>query len=393
MIRWVKLSESLNSDPAFRALSRAARGVYAQLLLAADPATGAVLVVAGMTFVQTVALIAWSPGDTDAERAVATELSELTSRGHVVLDEPGRRMVIPAHPARAGASALGSMGVSGPGARGGKSPAERQRDRRERQRADRDSIDVPVTEGVTEPVTGGVTDPTCDASRSNRDGRHGQTVTVTEPVTGSREEITTENSGETPPVTESSHSVTSLEKKREEKRREEQTLLPSVGEVRAGEPAPGGRGDDSDGAASPKKPATPRRKVQEPELPDAPPAEGTLARRVYDAIVGDAGLRPIVDRPGDFAARITTEGAYPGLNVLAQVLRAGEWLSRQRGMDRWRDGRAGLSRWLAREAGRMPGGGSVAAAPVAAKVRGSIDELVAKGQAARAAKAAAGGAG
>lgn len=82
---------------------------------------------------------------------------------------------------------------------------------------------------------------------------------------------------------------------------------------------------------------------REPEA-DVPPPEGTTARRVYDAIVGDRELSGCA-RPGDFATRVCADGAYPGVDVLAEVRRAGVWAA---GKPRspWRNVRAGLLGWL-----------------------------------------------
>lgn len=82
--------------------------------------------------------------------------------------------------------------------------------------------------------------------------------------------------------------------------------------------------------------------------PDTIPAAGTPARSVYDAIVNDTALRPITDNPGDFALRITDPATYPGVNVLAEVKRAGEWASTK--PKKYTDGRAFLRNWLQRKA-------------------------------------------
>lgn len=79
---------------------------------------------------------------------------------------------------------------------------------------------------------------------------------------------------------------------------------------------------------------------------DVPPAEGTTARRVYDAIITDPVLSSLV-RPGDFASRVCADGAYPGVDVLAEVRRAGAWAA-GKGRSPWRDVRAALTVWLRR---------------------------------------------
>lgn len=91
-----------------------------------------------------------------------------------------------------------------------------------------------------------------------------------------------------------------------------------------------------------------RRDAKSAAREDAIPSEGSIARKVRDAIVADPDLRAIVRGPGDFAVRVCADGAYPEVDVLAEVLRAGEWASRNPG--RWSDGRAALSSWLRRAA-------------------------------------------
>jgi hypothetical protein len=100
---------------------------------------------------------------------------------------------------------------------------------------------------------------------------------------------------------------------------------------------------------TPVPPTKPRKSTRaKPPSEDEPlPAEGTLARRVHDAIVGDRGLGPITGHPCDLATRITRPDMHPGVDVLAEVLRAAEWLVRNPGK---RDGRAYLLNWLRRSA-------------------------------------------
>lgn len=95
------------------------------------------------------------------------------------------------------------------------------------------------------------------------------------------------------------------------------------------------------------KPRAPRAKATQ-LVADMPPAEGTLARKVYDAIVSDTALSSLA-RPGDFASRVCADGAYPGVDVLAQVRRAGAWAAGKKRAP-WRDVRAGLLAWLRRAA-------------------------------------------
>ena len=109
---------------------------------------------------------------------------------------------------------------------------------------------------------------------------------------------------------------------------------------------------------SEKKPA---RQKQEP-APDVAPAPGTPARRVYDAIVGDRVLRPLVGNPGDFATRVTADGAYPGVDVLAEVRRAGEYAA-SKPSGSYKDGRAYLRNWLQRRADLLAASPRPAAPP------------------------------
>lgn len=87
----------------------------------------------------------------------------------------------------------------------------------------------------------------------------------------------------------------------------------------------------------------------EPSLDLVPPA-GSLAARVLSAIVGDRILGPIVAGPGDFATRVCADGAFPRVDVLAEIRQAGIYAARYPG--KYRDGNAFLSGWLKRSAER-----------------------------------------
>lgn len=89
------------------------------------------------------------------------------------------------------------------------------------------------------------------------------------------------------------------------------------------------------------------RSRKEPPVDPEPPV-GSLAQRVRDAIVADPALVGITAGPGDFALRVCADGAYPLVDVLAEVRRAGEYASRNPG--KYRDGRRFLSGWLSRAA-------------------------------------------
>ena len=100
------------------------------------------------------------------------------------------------------------------------------------------------------------------------------------------------------------------------------------------------KGDDA-------KPAK-RKRAKAAPTPDTIPAPGTLARRVFEAIVGDRALCAITANPGDASERWADPATYPGVDVLAEVRRAGEFAASHPG--RYNDGRAFLRGWLQRKA-------------------------------------------
>lgn len=77
---------------------------------------------------------------------------------------------------------------------------------------------------------------------------------------------------------------------------------------------------------------------------DPVPPEGTVARRVYEAITTDVALAPIVRGPGDLAMRLAALCDGTTVDPAAEVISAGAWLTRNPG--RWSDGAAGLLRWV-----------------------------------------------
>ena len=87
------------------------------------------------------------------------------------------------------------------------------------------------------------------------------------------------------------------------------------------------------------------------DAPETPPVD-PVARAVFDAIVADPMLAPITRRPADLATRLVAPGAFPGVNVLGQVLRAAAWNAGQRKPKR--DGRAFLLGWLGRSDPEAP---------------------------------------
>lgn len=119
---------------------------------------------------------------------------------------------------------------------------------------------------------------------------------------------------------------------------------------------PGGTPSGASTASTPEttKAAKGKRAKAAPE-PDTIPLPGTLARQVFDAIVCDRVLAPITVNPGDAAMRWTNPGAFPGVDVLAVVLRAAEYAATVPG--KYGDGRRFLRNQLqakADEVARMP---------------------------------------
>lgn len=108
---------------------------------------------------------------------------------------------------------------------------------------------------------------------------------------------------------------------------------------------------DVTGASNP--PATPAKgkRAKAAPMADTPPLPGTLAHRVYLAIVNDPGLRPIVGNPGDAAQRWSDPAMFPGVDVLATVLAIADYVSRNPG--KYTDGRAFMLKWLKSEAEKV----------------------------------------
>jgi len=93
----------------------------------------------------------------------------------------------------------------------------------------------------------------------------------------------------------------------------------------------------------------PRRPRPTPAV-DTIPLDGTVARRVYDAITTDGALAPITRGPGDLAQRLAAICDGTSVDPVAEVISAGAWLTRNPG--RWRDGASGLLRWVKASADR-----------------------------------------
>lgn len=122
---------------------------------------------------------------------------------------------------------------------------------------------------------------------------------------------------------------------------------PVAADPKASPPVVPPSGASSAPPAEPPKATKGKRSKRAPE-PDTIPLPGTLARRLFDAIVGDRALAPITGNPGDAAQRWADPDAFPGVDVLAEVKRAGEYASTKPG--RYTDGRSFVRGWLQRKA-------------------------------------------
>ncbi len=99
--------------------------------------------------------------------------------------------------------------------------------------------------------------------------------------------------------------------------------------------------------ATEAKPSKASKKPPNAPAVDPVPEPGTLARRVFDAITQSC-LASIVAGPGAASVAFAHPDAYPGVDVLAEVLRAAEYASSRPGA--YTDGRAFLRNWLTRRA-------------------------------------------
>lgn len=98
----------------------------------------------------------------------------------------------------------------------------------------------------------------------------------------------------------------------------------------------------------PSKPRRQRRRAAEPAVDPVPP-EGTVARRVYEAITTDVALAPITRGPGDLAMRLAALCDGTNVDPAAEVISAGAWQLRN---GRWTDGARGLLGWVKSSADR-----------------------------------------
>ena len=166
-------------------------------------------------------------------------------------------------------------------------------------------------------------------------------------------------------------------------------LTTPASSARAGEAQGEARAQQTSAPATPAAPLTPKRgpKPRPEPRPDPVPESG-LARRIYDALVGDPALAPITAGPGDLATRLALDGAYPGLDgaaVLAAVRAAGTYAAGRPGQ--YRDGRRYLTGWLQRESERAASRPRPVAPVAARTAHRTVDDLVAEGLRRRAEKA------
>jgi hypothetical protein len=313
MARWVRLYEDINTDARFLLVSLEAQAVYMRLWPLLDDA-GDYAAVPSTTPAATVAAALHIP----AEKADAL-LAEM-ARVQLVFVYADR-VHVPAFVPR------NERGVSGPGARGGKTAADRSRAYRERKK----QPPAPPPADPNAPVTDRHDTPSRDA---NRDASRDASVTVCDGVT---ETVTGRMATEAAPSREVANDVTeTVTPHRGEERRQDSLSLSESASVTGGERA----------TAKPK-----RTRAKTAPAPDPTPEPGTLARRLFDAFAADAQFAQTVRGPGAFALSVANPDAYPGVNVLAEVLRAGGWLRDNR---EWRkDGNAFLRGWLQRTAARV----------------------------------------
>lgn len=129
--------------------------------------------------------------------------------------------------------------------------------------------------------------------------------------------------------------------------------------------------------AQPETNTTPKRRAQRraartPAVDPVPP-DGTVARRVYEAITTDVALGPRVTGPGDLSMRLAAICDGTSVDPAREVIALGAWLLRQP-EGRWKDAAAGLLRNISNkvnEARALPvaaPGIARAEAPGAAKI-------------------------
>ena len=341
--RTIQTPAALRRDTRFQACSPGAKWVFGHLCdrreVVAEP---------GLDVLGTVALIVEGLGDTPRE-VLAPLLMELElDRGLVTMEAD--RLVI-----RTLETAADRHGP-----RGGKAGAVRQAEYRARLAA---KAAAAVT-GVTSRVTVTVTDsPSHDPSQSAKsDGCDGSIRHVTGSVTdapsqnpsrdgqcdGSGVEVADIPPPPAPPSHLPPHTPLSYSPSAptptNPQRAGEGLDLEAVKRLAALEALEAARA-----AKEAKREARAAKRAARKEsaaVADTIPLAGTAAHAVYLAIVGDPALQPITGNPGDFAVRVTAEGAYPGIDVLATILDGAEYVARNPGV--YSDGRAFLRNALQR---------------------------------------------
>jgi len=101
------------------------------------------------------------------------------------------------------------------------------------------------------------------------------------------------------------------------------------------------------GDAAQLAPAAPKRRAQRraartPAVDPVPPV-GTVARRVYEAIITDVALGPRVTGPGDLSMRLAAICDGTSVDPAREVIALGAWLLRKP-EGQWKDAAAGLLR-------------------------------------------------
>lgn len=348
--RTIQTPAALRRDTRFQACSPGAKWVFGHLCDRRE-----VVAEQGLDVLGTVALIVEGLGDTPRE-VLAPLLAELERERGLVTMEPGRLVV---HTLETAADKHGP--------RGGKVGATRTAEYRARLAARAAAAVTANPSHASVTVTDSVTsrDP---SQVAKSDGCDGQSVTVTGNVTGNPSRIAEcdgSNGESLSPEVPSPHTPLSpTPAHKEQSRSREETApaldLDAVKRLAALEALDAER-RKAEAARAAKATKRAARK-QAASLEDVLPLPGTPAHEVYAAIVADPALS-IVDKPGDFATRVTEPRLYRGVDVLAVILDGAEYVSRNPG--KYTDGRAFLRGRLKDAAGRVARVGAIATRPPA----------------------------
>lgn len=318
-------------DRRFRALTLTLRGAYSTLLDEAD-AAGVYAPAPGASLWQSVCLALGC-----AEAEARSLLADLERGGAVTIGN---------------GSVTLHVGVGG-GSQGGKSKALLMRESRARKNAAKVSGDGSAVTaagnvgGNAEGNVAGNSAVTDSAQLPANKAVHGGNESVTQTVTRVGEETVTPAPSPLPPVSPLTLPSLTLPPSPPPSDCENARAVEKGGEalVLTGETL------TSTSSGSPKvKRAAKATKAKVEPRPDTIPDADTLAFRVYRAIVTDPELGRITGHPGEFATRISDPEMHPGVDVLATVKGAAEYLDRHRG--EYRDGRAFLRKSLERAAAR-----------------------------------------